>query len=237
MAMSELNTLSVVIPTVNEARFIGDLCRYLRDLKERDLRIGEIIVVDGSSQDATATIAGNCGAVVVQSDIASRAIQMNIGARNATGDVLYFLHADVRPPESFSENIFRALHAGADFGCFSIQFDHPSKLLKINSRLTRKDSKYLGGGDQTLFIKRTIFNELAGFNEDHLIMEDFEFFWRAKKSFQHRIILNDVCVSARKYDKNSYWRVQFANFLIFNGYQLGVSQQRLVNWYQFILDL
>ena len=235
MAMPELNSLSIIIPTVNEEKLIGRLCDFLCSAKDSDSRLIEIIVVDGRSKDRTKKIAYDFGVTILDSDHKSRAVQMNMGANTAKGDILYFVHADVLPPKNFIAEICNVLQNGADFGCFSYRFDQPSGLLKLNSRFTRKDSKYVGGGDQTLFMKRSVFNALGGYREDHLIMEDFELYWRAKQDFRGCIIPNDVIVSARKYQKNNYLRVQLANFLVFNGYRLGVQQERLANWYQALL--
>ncbi len=234
--MPELNTLSIIIPTVDEEKLIGRLCTFLKDAMNNDLRLIEIIVVDGQSADNTKQIAAGHGVKVIESERKSRAVQMNRGAAEAKGDILYFVHADVLPPKSFIQDIFSSLKDGIDFGCFSYRFDLPSKLLKVNSRMTRKDSAIIGGGDQTLFIKRSVFETLLGFREDHSIMEDFEFYWRAKREFRSRIIPNDVLVSGRKYQKNNYLRVQLVNFLVFYGYRLGVSQSILAKWYSSILN-
>ncbi|MGH9356291.1 MAG: glycosyltransferase, partial [Terriglobia bacterium] len=85
---SRLSTVSVIVPAFNEEGTIGELLQNLRQLKPE-----EIIVADGSSTDRTAEIAAQSARVVASAR--GRGVQMNAGARESSGDVLLFLHADV----------------------------------------------------------------------------------------------------------------------------------------------
>ncbi len=67
------------------------------------------------------------------------------------------------------------------------------------------------GGDQPLFIKRNFFNQLGGFKEDMMIMEEYEFCGRARAQGRHKIMNGQTLISARKYHKNSWLQVQLAN--------------------------
>ena len=222
--MSKVASISIVIPTYNEEAHIGRLGRFLSPYLLSDRRLIEVVVVDAMSTDKTPDIVSSFGFKLIQSSYKSRAIQLNEGAKTSSGDVLYFIHADVVPPSSFLDDIFDAIETGSEFGCFSYQFDTVKKLLSFNARFTRRDSSFIGGGDQTLFMKRSVFDKLDGFREDHIIMEDYELYWRAKKEFRHSIIPHDAIVSARKYEKNSYLRVQLANLLVFASYRLGLGK-------------
>ena len=86
-------TLSVIIPTYNEAPSIAGLIQSLRQHDPR--REVEILVVDAHSPDGTAEVARRAGATVLLAPKPGRAAQMNLGAARATGEVLYFVHADV----------------------------------------------------------------------------------------------------------------------------------------------
>ena len=147
--------ISVIIPTLNEAQNIERLIPYLK--KECDTTpLLEIIMVDGGSQDETVALGQNLGITVIQCPRKGRAVQMNYGANTATGSVLHFIHADVLPPKDCFTNIIHILNQGYDAGCFTYQFDSKSWLLKINAFFTRFNKIWCRGGDQTLFVKKSI---------------------------------------------------------------------------------
>src|SRR5215475_2492379 len=95
--------ISVVIPVLNEEQGIATTLAALTPLK-----LHELIVVDGGSSDGTVEICSRLGATVLSS-ARGRGLQMNHGARQATGDVLLFLHADTRLPGSALGDILHAL--------------------------------------------------------------------------------------------------------------------------------
>ena len=227
-------TLSIIIPTYNEAESIGKLIRYLKQ------HIGsaevDIIVSDGGSEDRTREKAAEAGAKAVLSRGKGRAAQMNYGASIATGDVFYFVHADCYPPKTFVTDIQNALAEGFDLGRYRTKFDSPKNILKINAWFTRFDFFICMGGDQTLFIKRKLFESCKGFKEDMRIMEEFEFCQRARQVGKYKIIQKSVLVSARKYDTNSWLRVQLANSKVVRMYKKGASQQDMLDTYKRMLS-
>jgi glycosyltransferase involved in cell wall biosynthesis len=87
--------LSIIIPTLNEAENIGPLLGYLRRLDPE----AELIVSDADSSDGTAERGRPLARIVLAPP--GRGVQMNAGARVASGEVLWFVHADCRPhPDS-----------------------------------------------------------------------------------------------------------------------------------------
>ncbi len=96
--------LSIIIPTLNEAESIAAL---LADLGALRAEGAELILVDGGSRDATVARA-SAGVDQVLRAPRGRAAQMNAGARAATGDLFWFLHADTRVPEGAIEALWRA---------------------------------------------------------------------------------------------------------------------------------
>jgi GT2 family glycosyltransferase len=153
---------------------------------------------------------------------------MNHGAARAKGDVLVFLHADVWPPKAFFTDIARVMEQGFEAGFFSYRFDNEGFLLKINGSFTARKGLFTGGGDQCLFIKKSVFNEIGRFNENQVLMEDFEFFKRMKrKNVPYTIIKNDLIVSSRKYAHNSYLRVNLSNLLLLLLFHLGYPASKL----------
>lgn len=225
--------LSVIIPTLNEEENIEKL---LIHLKGCTIPVSyELIVADGMSKDSTCEKALEQGAKVVHCKKMCRAHQMNEGVKVAKGKLLYFIHADARPPKDFYLHISSALEEGFDLGCFRFKFDSKRFLLALNSYFTRFDRIMCRGGDQTLFIKKQMFNELGGYREDYRIMEEYEFILRARANYKFKIIPQDVMVSARKYEENSYLRVNFANFVIFTLFKWGASQEKMIKAYRNLL--
>ncbi|MCW9708754.1 TIGR04283 family arsenosugar biosynthesis glycosyltransferase [Fodinibius salsisoli] len=226
--------LSVIIPTYNEAEVIAKTVRQVFD-KGNDL-IEEVIVVDGGSSDETVSQAQQAGATVIDSPSKGRAAQMNRGAEHATGDILYFLHADSRPPANFAASIHRSITTGSDAGCFRLAFDDDHWLLTSYAWFSRFDIDFFRFGDQSLFIKREVFAQLRGFREDHIVMEDQEMVRRIKSDFSFTILDGAVVTSARKYHKVGILKLQLIFSLILTLYYLGVSQERLVGIYKGLIQ-
>ncbi|MGB1242432.1 MAG: TIGR04283 family arsenosugar biosynthesis glycosyltransferase [Chitinophagales bacterium] len=227
--------ISVIIPTLNEATNIQQLIPHLLQYGQQHL--AEIVVVDGGSTDETINIAKKLGVMAFKSPKKGRAKQMNFAAQKATGDILYFVHADTRPPTTFAEDILTAIEEGFPIGSFRFKFNSNKGLLKINSFFTRFDRLISRGGDQTLFISKTDFEELQGFDEQHRIMEDYEFITRARKTLSFKIVPKAVIVSARKYEKNNYIRVNIANGIVYSMFLMGASQDSMINMYNRLLNI
>ena len=226
--------ISVIIPTCNEEEYIGKLVQFI--LQHGKQSVNEVIVVDGHSQDNTLSIAKQAGAVPLLSPKKSRAAQMNYGTNAATGDVLYFVHADVQLLHSFTEDIITAIQAGFPTGCYRYQFDSPRRILRANAYFTRFNGIMCRGGDQTLFIKKEVFNSLNGFNEKYVVMEDYDMIQRIQRKYPFKIIPKDILVSARKYDTNSWARVQVANIIAFLQYFLNRSPEKIALLYKKMLN-
>jgi hypothetical protein len=92
------------------------------------------------------------------------------------------------------------------------------------------------GGDQTLFITKTLFLKLGGFNEYYTIMEDYDLIQRIREHAKFKIIPENVLVSARKYEKNSWLRVQSANFIVFMMYFLKKHPSQMKEAYSKMLN-
>jgi len=226
-------TISIIIPTYNEEQNIGKLVKYL--VSHRVNADVDLIVADGGSKDNTVAEAEKAGATVVASPGKGRSAQMNYGASLAIGEVLYFVHADSIPPPDFESDIQKAIQQGFDLGRYRTKFDSPKKILKINAWFTRFDLFICMGGDQTLFVKRELFETCSGFNENMQIMEEYDFCKRAREHGKYKIMNDAALISARKYDTNSWLRVQQANSKIVRMYKKGASQQEMVNAYHQML--
>ncbi len=229
-----MTRISVVIPTLNEAQDIANLVEYI--LRHGGEAVQEVIVVDGGSQDNTVALACEAGARVIVSTKTSRAVQLNEGARAAQAEMLYFVHADTLPPASFAADILQALGKGQQMGCYRYRFNSKSILLRFNAWFTRLPFMWCQGGDKTFFIPKSLFWKLGAYSEQYVIMEEYEFLRRVASRYPLLIMPKDAIVSARKYQHNGWLRVQLANFLVFNGWRLGVDPHRLKRLYASLLN-
>jgi len=222
------NLISVIIPTLNEAKTIEPTISKLKKSRQT-----EIIVVDGGSQDETAEIAENLGAKVLRTS-PSKAAQMNAGAAKATGKVLLFLHADTRLPENFEECVLAAAtQDGFCAGAFSLGIESPKKGLRLIEQVANWRSRFfqMPYGDQALFVSRNLFQEVGGYPE-YQIMEDFELIRRLKKKGKLTILTDSVQTSPRRWLNLGIFKTWFLNQLIIVAYYLGISPPRLSQWYR-----
>jgi rSAM/selenodomain-associated transferase 2 len=223
--------LSVIIPTLNEERRIGALLDSFREAEAID----ELIVTDGGSTDSTCSIVKEHPWVRLIEAPRGRANQMNAGARAAEGDVLWFVHADVRVPRASATRIRRALEdttvAG---GAFRIRTFNDgaakswatSLLWLADIRSTYSNVPY---GDQAIFVRRKVFQELGGFPEQPL-MEDLEFSRRLRRRGQVKILRERVEVSGRRFlQRPIYYTAAINLFPLL--YHLGVGPATLKRMY------
>lgn len=161
-----------------------------------------------------------------------RAIQMNAGAKQASGDILYFLHADSLPPRHFDESILNEVSKGNNIGCFRMKFDKDYPILKFSQWFTRFNFKFCRGGDQSLYITSDIFKELNGYNENYGVYEDCEFIGRVYQNYKFTIINDYVVTSSRKYDRNGSWRLQYHFTMIHLKKWTGASADELNRYYR-----
>lgn len=223
-------SVSIILPTYNEAASIGDLLRYLQ--KAAGEPVPELLVVDGGSTDDTVTHAQQAGATVLRSPRKGRAAQLNYGAQQAKGEVLYFLHADSYPPPDFLADLRRAVAQGYGSGCYRLAFDHGHWFLRFSAWCTRLPFTFLRFGDQSLFVHRELFAQLGGYREDLQVMEDQELVARLRARAPFRLLPRAVTTSARKYLANGVIRLQGIFMLIVLLYWAGVSQPNLVRLYR-----
>lgn len=222
--------LSIIIPVLNESFNLQKLLPFLKDHTSADTQI--IVVISKETKDNSLEICNTYGITSVEVEKTNRAYQMNKGAQNAHGDVLCFLHADVVPPALFESHIRNAIGDGFVFGLFSYQFDKESFWLRLNARFTKGKSIFFGGGDQIHFVIRNVFEQLGGYNEGCGFMEDFRFYKLIKRSgLPYCVIPESATVSSRKYNTNSYLRVNLVNLVIFILFHMGLSGHLLKKMY------
>ncbi len=223
-----MKTISVIIPTLNEAASIETTLKAIKGQEWQDGTFG-VIVVDGGSTDGTRDIAARYARVIESKG--GRAVQMNTGAAHADGDILLFLHADTVLPQGAFVEITRALKIpGVAAGFFRLSFDIPHPFLRFLSLFTSFNWWWARYGDQGLFLTRKIFGELGGFKEIP-IMEDVDIARRLRNRGSLYIVQKPVVTSARRYLGKGIYRQHLLNFFMVTTYHLGVSPERLKKWY------
>lgn len=223
-----MNTISVIMPVLNEAAVLRARLEELARLE-----LGETIVVDGGSTDGTQSLV--TGARLLHSR-AGRARQMNVGAANALGEVLLFLHADVSLPTDARAHVEQALEdpsvVGGAFRTWTIA-DRPTRLGPL-LHLADLRSRYssLPYGDQALFVRASVFESLGGFPELPL-MEDLAFSQRLSRAGRVRVVPANVQVSGRRFIEHPV-RATFMVNLFPALYRLGVSPTVLAKFYRHV---
>jgi rSAM/selenodomain-associated transferase 2 len=220
--------ISLVIPVINEA---GQLPQTIR--RAWECGADEVVRVDGGSADGSLEIARQSECRLVRSST-GRAVQMNRGARESSGDALVFLHADNWLAVGACAQIRSALSdCQNQFGAFSQQIESPRGVYRWIESGNRWRVKWQGliYGDQALFIRRNVFDQVGGFPEIEL-MEDFALSQKLKSVGTPVLLPGPTFVCPRRWEKSGPVRQTIRNWMIATGYRLGVSPNWLAKRYR-----
>ncbi|HEX8178049.1 MAG TPA: TIGR04283 family arsenosugar biosynthesis glycosyltransferase [Pyrinomonadaceae bacterium] len=198
--VAEPPALSIIIPTLNEARSIGQTLDAV--LKAADH--AEVIVVDGGSQDETVEVVRGRGVRLLTSE-RGRGLQMHVGACAARADALWFLHADTQPAADCVGLIAESLgDASVVAGNFHVIFagDQPAArfLTWLYPRLRRLGLCY---GDSGIFVRREAYQQLGGFRA-YPIFEDLDLVQRLRKIGRVLHLPASVTTSSRRFEGRSF---------------------------------
>ncbi len=222
---------SIVIPALNAATTLGRTLDGLR--REGTGQTGEIIVVDGGSDDATVAIADARGVRVVSAP-RGRGRQLARGAEAAAGEWLLFLHADTVPERGWSDALagFAAEPANAERAAvFRFALDDPSPAARRLERVVawRTRTLALPYGDQGLFLSRAFYRALGGFRPLPLY-EDVDLIRRIGR---RRLVMLDVraVTSSARYRGAGYVARSARNLGCLGLYFLGVKPALIARLY------
>ncbi len=230
--------ISIVIPVFNEAENIENLLVYLME-NSSSKNIAEIIVVDGGSSDGTINIvecqverSRNPKHIQLLNSPKGRAKQMNLGAKKAAGNILYFLHADSFPPKNFDQLIINEVEKGNLAGCFKMKFNHNHWWLRLASWLTHFSWRACRGGDQSQFITKGLFKDIGGYDESYIIYEDNILINELFKRKQFVVIQEWITTSARLYERKGIWILQYHFWTIYVKRWFGASADDIYEYYK-----
>jgi glycosyltransferase involved in cell wall biosynthesis len=214
--------VSVVIPALNEERHLGQL---LSDIQRQSLRPDEIIVVDAGSSDATVHIAKQSQAVVLHGE-PPIARGRNLGGFSATGELIFFLDADTRLPETFFEDfVCEVERRRLDMAC-PRYLPHESTLAIRaihafwNMVLKASERTLPSGAGHCIALRSNLFRESRGFNPS-LKFDDIELVRRLSKRGRFGYVGASVFVSDRRYREEGILRTFLLHLLMAPAFALG----------------
>ena len=205
-----MSKISIIIPTLDEANNLPLLLSDLLTIQE----VCEIIIVDCGSEDKTIDIAKIYGSKVYKSKERNRGLQLNIGAKNSTGDWLIFLHADSRLTHDWLTKIKSILTEGKNYiYYFKFKINDKKIIYRFLEILVNFRSQYFKEpyGDQGMVIHRSIFFKNNGFSNIPL-MEDVDFLRRLNNKNDLKQLNLPIFTSSRKWRKTNIFLQALKNW-------------------------
>ena len=208
---------SVLIPTLNEEKYIGILLQALVDQEFKDF---EVIVIDAVSEDKPRQVVDsfkdNLILTFVESPKRGVSFQRNYGAKMAKAPHLIFFDADVAPEPDFITKIDCYIEKGTVDVLSSWNVPISDKLIDeflywaFNQLYleTVKD-RFPAAVGTFIYAKKSSFDAVGGFQEEVKLAEDFDLVGRMFKAGYKYALLKDpkIKFSVRRLEKEG--RVQF----------------------------
>ena len=220
--------VSVIIPAINEEVAIGDAVH-----SARVAGAGEVIVVDGGSQDRTIEFAKRSGATKIVRSLPGRGIQLNSGALlvEPNQEVILFLHADSQLDQHCLNQVCE--QSAFAWGAFRQNIDSAKRIYRWieAGNAIRVRWRSVPFGDQAMFVRKRLFDQVGGFDELPL-MEDVAFAKKLRRISKPMLLNGPVTVSSRRWDQQGPIRQTLRNWSIQVAFKLGVSPTRLKEWYR-----
>jgi rSAM/selenodomain-associated transferase 2 len=219
---------SIIIPMLNEAGSIVNCLTALQPLRT----YCEIITVDGGSADNTKELAMPLVDKLILSQ-KGRAVQMNSGAKSATGDMLVFLHADTFLPDNAITQMSQAINNKYLWGRFDVNLDSNQPLLNVVAFFMNWRSRLTGvaTGDQAIFVDKRLFDSVGQYPQIAL-MEDIALSQALKKLSPPACLFAKVTTSGRRWEQFGVFKTILLMWSLRLRYFLGESPQVLADLYQ-----
>ncbi|MEE9431988.1 MAG: glycosyltransferase [Melioribacteraceae bacterium] len=239
-------TYSIIIPTLNEEKLLPKLLNILNDEKLRKKYNFEIIISDGGSTDKTIEVAEpRADKIVKPSDSKKQNIPIgrNMGASQATGNILIFFNGDIYPKDMFE--VFRTIEekfVGSKYLAMTCKVEVFPKEQILTDKIFHSFYNFyfhflnivgLGmGRGECHIIKKEVFEEMNGYNESFAAGEDFDLFRRIRKKGEILFARNIVVYeSPRRYRKEGHFKILFT-WLINSVYIMFTKTAKSKEWEQ-----
>jgi len=201
--------ITFIIPAHNEEAWIGRCVSAICSAMESVDTLHEVIVVDDCSTDATSSIAQQHTARVFGVEHRHIAATRNAGAREARGDILFFVDADTLVSAHIIQSALRSIREGAVGGGCVPRFEGWLPLwwrvaypfFVVGARLLRQP------GGSCLFSARSAFEATGGFSEVHFAAEDAVFVSALKRHGRFVVLADPVVTSGRNLRAHSFWSI------------------------------
>ncbi|MDO9269814.1 MAG: TIGR04283 family arsenosugar biosynthesis glycosyltransferase [Methylobacter sp.] len=218
---------SIIIPTLNEEKTIASCLLALQALRSNC----EIIIVDATDNQPFIDYPHARLADQIISSKKGRALQMNIGANHASGDVLIFLHADTTLPEHALQLIDQHL-GNRQWGRFDIKLSGDHLMLKVIAWMMNRRSRLTGiaTGDQVIFVTKAAFSAVGHYPEI-VLMEDVALSRALKKISPPICLKAKVTSSGRRWERYGMYRTILLMWSLRLRYFFGADPQLLAALY------
>jgi rSAM/selenodomain-associated transferase 2 len=219
--------VTVVIPVLGDYEAAAGLVAQLPTIADI-----EVVIVDGGDDSRLESLAALHPHGRLLRTISGRGHQMNVGAADAPGEWLMFLHADSKLPEEWFEHI-RLLGADIVGGWFRFALDDAAWQARVIERFVAWRIRWmrLPYGDQGLFVRRRVFHAIGGFR-DMPLLEDVDFARRLIRVGPVAELPVKLRTSARRWRRDGWLRRSIRNGAIVALYFAGVPATQLAHWYR-----
>ena len=207
--------LTIVIPAFNEEVYLPSTLDSIQTAAAHSDAEVDILVVDNNSEDDTAAVGRSKGATVVHEPVQGIARARNAGAGHAEGDVLVFVDADVILPPTLLAEIHTAMSDSACIGgAVDVEYRPRRRSMRLYLCAWRLLARLTGMAQgATQFCRKSVFDELGGYDEKAWIGEDADIYWALKRLARRtgrtvRFIEHPrVQASSRRFDKWPLWKI------------------------------